>query len=63
MKQYSVYTVWVKKRGNPNFISNLWRTKRRITKLISGNDTDSTIISLSYDTLVMHIGYQMTAQQ
>ena len=42
------------KIGYPNLITNLWKTKRRITKLIFGND--STIIPLSYDTLVMHIG-------
>ena len=40
------------KKKHPDLISNLWKTKR-ITKLISGND--STIIPLSYDILVMHI--------
>ena len=35
----------LKKKGNPDLISNLWKTKRRITKLILGND--STIIPLS----------------
>ena len=41
------------KKGNPDLISNLRKTKIRITKLITGNA--STIISLSYDTLVTHI--------
>ena len=38
------------KKGNPDLISNLWKTKRRITKLITEND--STTIPLSYDTLI-----------
>ena len=48
-----VYSVSHKK-GNPDLISNLWKTKRRITKLITEND--STTIPFSYDTLITHIG-------
>ena len=50
---YHQYTVRQKK-GNPDLILNLRKTKRQITKLITGND--STTISLSYDTLITHIG-------
>ena len=48
------------KKGNPDLISNLWKTKRRITKLITGND--STTILLSFYTLITQIGYRMTDQ-
>ena len=50
---WGIYSVSHKK-GNPDLISNLWKMKRRIPKLITEND--STTIPLSYDTLITHIG-------
>ena len=34
--------MWVFFKGNPDLISNLWKTKRRITKLISGNNSTTS---------------------
>ena len=33
------------KKGNPDLISNSWKTKRRITKLITGNDSTTILLS------------------
>ena len=52
--------VWVYK-GNQNSILNLSKSKRKIIKLLSVDD--SIFIFLSYGTLVVHIGSGMAVQQ
>ena len=49
------------KKGNRGSILNLSKLKRKIIKLLSVDD--STLIFLSYGTLVIHIGSGMAAQQ
>ena len=35
-------------KGNPDSISNLWKTKRRITKLITGNDSTTILFYMTH---------------
>ena len=50
-----------KKQGNGDSILNLWKSKRKIMKLLSVDY--SIFIFLSYGTLGVHIGSGMAAQQ
>ena len=59
---FLIYSVSKKeKKGNRDSILNLSKSKRRIIKLLSVDD--SIFIFLSYGTLVVHIGSGMAAQQ
>ena len=53
-KMYQLYQWWYNveklysvshKKENPDLISNLWKTKRRITKLITENDSTTILLS------------------